>query len=157
MGVLFYLIFSLISCDLVVNLLSYVHMCLLIFSFFSHFSFSHPILLLLVFFSSAFSLFPLFLKVQIHGPVSLSENVDCIVVNRKYKGNKAIEKLLDQFIDKNNCNLIWMSEAEDPLHLVGVASCYHGDYGHGYYGDDYSDSEEEDYYSDEYYYDENDL
>ena len=47
-------------------------------------------------------------QVQIHGPVCLSENVECIVVNERFRGNELIEKQLDEFVTKNKCNLIWM-------------------------------------------------
>ena len=45
---------------------------------------------------------------QIHGPVCLSENVECIVVNDRFHGNERVEKQLEEFVTKNNCNLIWM-------------------------------------------------
>lgn len=48
------------------------------------------------------------LQVQIHGPVSLSENVDCIVVNERHKSCPVTVKLLEEFVEKNQCNLIWM-------------------------------------------------
>lgn len=47
-------------------------------------------------------------QVQIHGPVSLSENVDCIVANERHKSCPATVKLLEEFVEKNQCNLIWM-------------------------------------------------
>ena len=47
-------------------------------------------------------------EVQIHGPVCLSENVECIVVNEKHRGDAKMSKLLEEFIHVNNCNLIWM-------------------------------------------------
>ena len=47
-------------------------------------------------------------QVQIHGPVSLSENVECIVVNLRHKKDSLITKLLDRFVEQNKCNLIWM-------------------------------------------------
>lgn len=47
-------------------------------------------------------------EVQIHGPVSLAENVDCIVVNQRHRDDKNINQLLEKFISINKCNLIWM-------------------------------------------------
>ena len=47
-------------------------------------------------------------QVQIHGPVSLSENVECIVVNPRHKTDSLSTKLLDRFVEQNKCNLIWM-------------------------------------------------
>ena len=47
-------------------------------------------------------------QVQIHGPVSLSENVDCIVVNERHKSCRATVEMLEEFVKQNNCNLIWM-------------------------------------------------
>ena len=91
---------------------------------------------------------------QVHGPVSLSENIDCIVVNARHRGNKAIETLLDKFIERNNCNLIWMSPDEPsaggPTH--SLASSYVPPSG-GYYDKTTREYEEEDEYgseSDEY-------
>lgn len=52
------------------------------------------------------------MQVQIHGPVSLSENVDCIVVHEQHKSNSAMRSMLDKFVDKNKCNLIWMEPIE---------------------------------------------
>ncbi|KAI6652321.1 hypothetical protein LOD99_7336 [Oopsacas minuta] len=49
-------------------------------------------------------------EVQIHGPVSLSDNVECIVVNQRHRTDKKINKLLEKFITDNKCNLIWMDE-----------------------------------------------
>ena len=57
------------------------------------------------------------LQVQIHGPVSLSENVECIVVNARHQGNTRITSLLYRFVEQNECNLIWM----DPDDLAGAA------------------------------------
>ena len=57
------------------------------------------------------------LQVQIHGPVSLSENVECIVVNARHQGNPRITSLLYRFVEQNECNLIWM----DPDDLAGAA------------------------------------
>ena len=54
----------------------------------------------------------LIIQVQIHGPVCLSENVECIVVNDRFRGNELIEKQLEEFVTKNNCNLIWMEPDE---------------------------------------------
>ena len=47
-------------------------------------------------------------QVQIHGPLSLSENVECIVVNPRHQKEALTTKLLDRFVEKNKCNLIWM-------------------------------------------------
>lgn len=52
-------------------------------------------------------------EVQIHGPVSLSENVECIVVNERHRSNVNMIKDLDTFIKNNNCNLIWMDQVSD--------------------------------------------
>ena len=49
-------------------------------------------------------------EVQIHGPVSLTDNVECIVVNQRHRTDKNMNKLLRQFIDINKCNMIWMDE-----------------------------------------------
>lgn len=55
------------------------------------------------------------LQVQIHGPVCLSENVDCIVVNERHIGDSTITDLLERFVERNKCNLLWM----DPIESVG--------------------------------------
>ena len=65
-------------------------------------------------------------QVQIHGPVSLSENVECIVVNARHQADTWIGSLLDLFVEQNKCNLIWM----DPDDLTGVAPTPHGAFGH---------------------------
>lgn len=90
-------------------------------------------------------------KVQIHGPVSLSENVDCIVVNSRHRGDKGIEKLLDTFIERNNCNLIWMNPDEPARPSTGMATHSTATF-YGLYGDTKSYGHE----SDEYGYDESD-
>ena len=56
-------------------------------------------------------LFPLS-QIQIHGPVCLSENVDCIVVNDRHSADTAMRELLDEFVTRNKCNLIWMERAD---------------------------------------------
>lgn len=66
---------------------------------------------------------------QIHGPVSFLENIDCIVVNHRHRGDRKVEKLLNEFIEKNNCNLIWMTKD-------GVE---HNEYEEYSYEDDYDD------------------
>jgi hypothetical protein len=48
------------------------------------------------------------LWVQIHGPVCLSENVECIVANPRHKNDQRIVQMLNKFVKMNNCNLIWM-------------------------------------------------
>lgn len=60
-------------------------------------------------------------QVQIHGPVSLSENVECIVVNPRHQRDSLTTKLLDRFVEQNNCNLIWMDP--DDLTVVAPFSC----------------------------------
>ena len=55
-----------------------------------------------------------FPQIQIHGPVCLSENVDCIVVNDRHSADTAMRELLDEFVTKNKCNLIWM-ERDDRI------------------------------------------
>ena len=65
-------------------------------------------------------------QVQIHGPVSLSENVECIVVNARHQADTRIGSLLDLFVEQNKCNLIWM----DPDDLTGVAPTPHSACGH---------------------------
>ena len=94
------------------------------------------------------------MKVQIHGPVSLSENVDCIVVNSRHRGDKNIEKLLDTFIERNNCNLIWMNPDEPARPSTGTATAIFG----GFYGGTVypGDTKSYEYESDEYGYDESD-
>ena len=71
-----------------------------------------------------------FPQIQIHGPVCLSENVDCIVVNDRHSSDPAMRELLDQFVDRNKCNLIWMepggridypSFTHAPAHLASLA------------------------------------
>jgi len=47
-------------------------------------------------------------EVQIHGPLVLNRDVEAIVVNKKYKGNKSMESMLYQFAETNMCNIIWM-------------------------------------------------
>uniref|UniRef100_A0A1X7UQE6 Uncharacterized protein n=1 Tax=Amphimedon queenslandica TaxID=400682 RepID=A0A1X7UQE6_AMPQE len=94
-------------------------------------------------------------EVQVHGPVSLSENIDCIVVNARYRGNKTIESLLDKFIEKNNCNLIWMSSDESstvgPTHSLASTAVHYVPHSGDYYDGTTRDYEEEDEYgSDEY-------
>jgi len=59
-------------------------------------------------------------EVQIHGPVSLSENVECIVVNPRHKKDSVTTKLLDRFVEQNKCNLIWMDP--DDLTEAGPSS-----------------------------------
>ena len=53
-----------------------------------------------------------FSQIQIHGPLCLSENVDCIVVNERHGADEAMRDLLDRFVSKNKCNLIWMEKAD---------------------------------------------
>lgn len=53
-----------------------------------------------------------FVQIQIHGPVCLSENVDCIVVNERHSADPTMKELLDQFVSRNKCNLIWMEPAD---------------------------------------------
>lgn len=53
-------------------------------------------------------------QVQIHGPVSLSENVECIVVNPRHQKESLTTKLLDRFVEQNKCNLIWMDPDDQP-------------------------------------------
>ena len=53
-------------------------------------------------------------QVQIHGPVSLSENVECIVVNPRHQKESLTSKLLDRFVEQNKCNLIWMDPDDQP-------------------------------------------
>ncbi|KAL9974559.1 hypothetical protein ACROYT_G011609 [Oculina patagonica] len=53
-------------------------------------------------------------EVQIHGPVSLSENVECIVVNPRHQKESLTTKLLDRFVEQNKCNLIWMDPDDQP-------------------------------------------
>ena len=65
-------------------------------------------------------------QVQIHGPVSLSENVECIVVNPRHEKDSLITKLLDRFVEQNKCNLIWM----DPDDFTGAAPFSFGATGH---------------------------
>ena len=65
-------------------------------------------------------------QVQIHGPVSLSENVECIVVNPRHEKDLLITKLLDRFVEQNKCNLIWM----DPDDLTGATPFSFGATGH---------------------------
>lgn len=59
-------------------------------------------------------------QVQIHGPVSLSENVECIVVNPRHQGDPRTTSLLDRFVEQNKCNLIWM----DPDDFAGAAPLF---------------------------------
>ena len=47
-------------------------------------------------------------EVQIHGPVELSEHVECVVVNKRHKEDTRVKEQLAEFIDKNKCNMIWM-------------------------------------------------
>ena len=65
-------------------------------------------------------------QVQIHGPVSLSENVECIVVNPRHKRDLVITKRLDRFVEQNKCNLIWM----DPNDLTEAVPSSSGATGH---------------------------
>ncbi|XP_022793694.1 uncharacterized protein LOC111332596 [Stylophora pistillata] len=65
-------------------------------------------------------------EVQIHGPVSLSENVECIVVNSRHRKDPRITNMLDCFVKQNNCNLIWM----DPDDSSGPAPFSFGAMGH---------------------------
>ena len=65
-------------------------------------------------------------QVQIHGPVSLSENVECIVVNPRHESDLLITKLLNRFVEQNKCNLIWM----DPDDLTGATPFSFGATGH---------------------------
>ena len=51
-------------------------------------------------------------KVQIHGPVCLSENIDCIVVNSRFRSDARVKLLLKEFVQRNGCNMIWMDAAE---------------------------------------------
>ena len=76
----------------------------------------------------------------------LSENVDCIVVNGRHRGNRRIEKLLDKFVEKNKCNLIWMAKDRDSPMMGGLS--WDG-LGPSHYDDDDDDSEEV-YYSEDY-------
>ena len=43
--------------------------------------------------------------------MSLSENVDCIVVNSRFRRDSRVKKLLKEFVQKNGCNMIWMDAA----------------------------------------------
>ena len=51
-------------------------------------------------------------QIQIHGPVCLSENVECIVVNSRHSGDTDIGDMLEEFVKRSGCSLIWM-EPED--------------------------------------------
>ena len=48
-------------------------------------------------------------EVQIHGPIELAEHLECIVVNPRHKSDPKTKELLENFIAKNKCNMIWMS------------------------------------------------
>lgn len=65
-------------------------------------------------------------QVQIHGPVSLSENVECIVVNSRHHKDPKIKNMLDRLVEQNNFNLIWM----DPDDLSSPAPFPFGAMGH---------------------------
>ena len=66
----------------------------------------------------------MYTQVQIHGPVCLAENVECIVVNHRHRGDTATEMLLETFVTRNNCNLIWMDHEDHagPSSLSGGPS-----------------------------------
>ena len=53
-----------------------------------------------------------FEQIQIHGPVCLSENVECIVDNSRHSGDTDIGDMLEEFVKRSGCSLIWM-EPED--------------------------------------------
>ena len=59
------------------------------------------------------------LQVQIHGPVSLSENVDCIVANSCHRTYPKTVLLLNKFVEKNQCKLVWMDQLP---HLPDIPS-----------------------------------
>lgn len=42
----------------------------------------------------------------------LSENVECVVVNNRHAGDTAVGNMLDEFVKRNSCNLIWMEPEE---------------------------------------------
>jgi len=44
--------------------------------------------------------------------VCLSENVDCIVVNSRFRRDARVKELLKEFMQRNGCNMIWMDAAE---------------------------------------------
>ena len=50
------------------------------------------------------------MQVYIHGPVSLSENVDCIVANSRHRNEPRIVQLLNKFVKKNQCKLVWRDQ-----------------------------------------------
>ncbi len=56
--------------------------------------------------------------------MSLSENVDCIVVNERHKDDTEIKKMLDIFVERNKCNLIWMEPEESINYPEFVNSDY---------------------------------
>jgi Protein of unknown function (DUF3626) len=49
-------------------------------------------------------------EIQIHGPLRLDRDVACIVANPRYRKNKHITTLLQRFVDKFHCDLLWMPE-----------------------------------------------
>jgi len=47
-------------------------------------------------------------EVQIHGELLLSRDVESLVVKNHYKTDNNLQPLIQRFIKKNNCNLIYM-------------------------------------------------
>jgi hypothetical protein len=81
-------------------------------------------------------------EVQIHGPVCLSENVECVVANNRHRGNAAITTMLDEFVKRNSCNLIWMdpeAAAESAYPSLTPLSAIGGHAGRGSHPVPYAD------------------
>jgi hypothetical protein len=49
-------------------------------------------------------------EVQIHGPVSLSENIEALVVNPIHKLNKIMVKKFQELGEKYKFKILWMDE-----------------------------------------------
>ena len=54
------------------------------------------------------------LQVHIHGHVTLSENVDRIVVNPRHRTNARIVRLLNKLVEKYQCKLFWTGQPDTP-------------------------------------------
>ena len=72
--------------------------------------------------------------------------MDCIVVSPRHRGNHAIEKMLDKFVDINRCNLIWMDKESDIVTDPGWGTPEGAYYDGDYNSDEYSSSPEPAYH-----------
>ncbi len=47
-------------------------------------------------------------EVQIHGPVRLNMDIECVFINPRHKNDPEMMKLVDQFVSKNQLNMVFI-------------------------------------------------